>query len=539
MSNKPFYLWTLFFILALGFILRITGIEWGLPTKTETLHTFYPDETIILTALSEMNPSSLDFNPHHFRNGTSHFYISAAVLGVCSAFKVLRLSPEKDFYRNNFREMDKIFLAGRVVSIVFALFTIFIIFFIGKELFGPAAGLLAALIVAIMPVHVIDSHFMYFDVPAAFWFTLALFFSTKIYSEPKMKWYILSAAAGAMACGAKYYGGIALLFPLYAHMTGGSMEEKRSVIDRRILCAVVAFFAIFFATNPYLILAYREAAVQIKEMLGLASTTGMSPDTIKGNSFLFFYPVLMTFAMGIPLAVASWAGFFFQFAKLNKKTSILSFAFLSFYIPMSLFYTKMENYLLPVLPILALFAALLFISLKHWSWKILTALVIVYTFFYSAGYVYIMAKRDTRIQATEWIRQNIPAGTKIGAISFYFYTPPALYSYMHLMPENKNAVDYNTVLTDYDILKLQKERPSYFVITDFEYSEDYQAFWKKGDVKSKELFLDFLMKKGMYENIKTFVEYPEIFGLKLDTRRPPWHMRYVKPEIKIYRLRTD
>ena len=39
--NKMNQLWVLVLILVLGLALRLTGIEWGLPTKTETLGEIY------------------------------------------------------------------------------------------------------------------------------------------------------------------------------------------------------------------------------------------------------------------------------------------------------------------------------------------------------------------------------------------------------------------------------------------------------------------------------------------------------------------
>ena len=535
--DKKIHIWVLAAILIIGLALRVTGIEWGLPTKTETLHTFHPDETIILTALKEMQPSKLDFNPHHFMVGNTHFYVSALVLKACSALKIIKLSSEKDFYRDDFREMDKIFIAGRIMSMTFALLTLLLVFLIGKEVYSEETGLWGALLMSIMPIHVIDSHYMTFDTPVTFWFTLTLFLSLKIYGSPRIKWYVLAGITSAMACGTKYYGGVSIFFPVCAHLIRDAGAGKKFVFDKRIWYAAAALLVTFFATNPYLLIVPKEAAGQIRDMLGLASTVKTSPDIIKDNSFFFFYPKLATFDLGIPLAAASLAGFIMQFFRMNKKVFLMIFAFFIFYVPMSLFYIKMEHYLLPVMPILALFAASIILFRKGLLLRLAIGAVAVYTFFYSSGYVNIMAKKDTHLQATEWIRRNIPAGARVGAIDFYFYTPPALYSYMHLMPENKDAVDYKITLTGYDEEKLKKERPQYFVITDFEYCEDYQAFWRRGDVPAKERFLDSLMNGGMYTEIRAFVEYPSAFGLRLDPRRPPWHIRFVKPEVKILKIK--
>ncbi len=576
----------LVFILIIGFFLRFIGIDWGLPSKTGAIRTFYVDESIILMALSEMNPSKFDFNPHHFNNGTSYFYLTGITLKVCSLLGIFTLSSNMDFYRHNIKSAEMMFAIGRYMSIFFGILTIYLVYIIGKRVYNKNIGLLSAFITAIMPLHIIDSHYMYFDMPLTFFFTLTLLISLKIYENPKLKWYILAGIVSALACGTKYYGGISLFFPLYAHIIRTLPTDKNLIFtslkiskntffDKKILIFLGSFVFSFFLTNPYLILAHKEAMEQIIGSVGLAgfsnfslnSIVGSNEGIIKGNNFLF-YTILMTFALGIPLTISSIAGFFLNLVKINKKISILLFAFLSYYILMSLCYTKMENYLCPIIPILAIFSASIFL-LRNLILRLVMVLVLFYTLLYSFGYVDIMANKSTHLLSSRWIRENIPQESNIGVIKLYFYTPPVLYSGIHLMSpyekmellesqkvwagydvkkieqirlitSGEKPVKYHLEWVGYDLEKLKKKLPEYFVISDFEYDENFQAWWKGWggtSIKEKRQFLNFLMNERVYTNIKTFTEYPSVFGIKLDTRKTPWHIRYIKPEIRIYKLK--
>ncbi|MCG6536585.1 MAG: glycosyltransferase family 39 protein, partial [Syntrophales bacterium LBB04] len=292
-------------------MLRLNGIQWGLPTQSETLHTLHPDEASVLEAVTKMKPSTLDFNPHHFASGgSSHFYVVAVVLKAASMFNFITLTPDKQYYRNNFREMDKIWITGRLISVFYSLLSILLIYLIGKAIFDPEIGLWSALILAIMPINVIDSQFLYFDTSTAFWLSLTLFLSLKIFRSGDTKWYIMAAVSAAMACGGKYYGAVAFFYPIYSHLIREKNFKFKYFVNKKFLITFVVFIGALILTNPYHLLAYREAIGALQRTSSLTYDRGLGTmETILGCNFCFFYPTLMTFALGIPLTALSLIGF--------------------------------------------------------------------------------------------------------------------------------------------------------------------------------------------------------------------------------------
>ena len=65
-------------ILAVGLLLRVTGIGWGLPPTTpETIASGFRgsyafDEVSVLYSLARTDPANLDFDPQLYRWGTLH-----------------------------------------------------------------------------------------------------------------------------------------------------------------------------------------------------------------------------------------------------------------------------------------------------------------------------------------------------------------------------------------------------------------------------------------------------------------------------------
>jgi 4-amino-4-deoxy-L-arabinose transferase-like glycosyltransferase len=67
-------------------------------------------------------------------------------------------------------------LAGRLVAVTIGLATVYLVYRLGKLLYGEKAGLLAGLFFALMPYHVIVSRQVLLDGPLVFFTTLTLFF---------------------------------------------------------------------------------------------------------------------------------------------------------------------------------------------------------------------------------------------------------------------------------------------------------------------------------------------------------------------------
>ena len=110
-----------------------------------------------------------DFNPHFFDYPSLYMYVQALVAVVRFVFGAMRgewsglaQAPTEEFY-----------VWGRGVTAILGTATVWLVYRAGMR-WGARTALLAAVLLAVMPLHVRESHYVLTDVPATFLVTLTL-----------------------------------------------------------------------------------------------------------------------------------------------------------------------------------------------------------------------------------------------------------------------------------------------------------------------------------------------------------------------------
>lgn len=86
-------------------------------------------------------------------------------------------------------------VGGRVVVALFGVAAVLVVFLLGARLYGPRVGILAALLVAVMPYHVVVTRQVLLDGPMVLFATLALYCLVRFVEGQQLRWF---AAAGGM-----------------------------------------------------------------------------------------------------------------------------------------------------------------------------------------------------------------------------------------------------------------------------------------------------------------------------------------------------
>lgn len=107
--------------------------------------------------------------------------------------------------------------AGRVEAVVFGLIAIFIAYKIGDLLYSQRTGLIAALIIALMPIHVIVSRQFLLDGPMTTMATLTLYFLARYAKSGRGLWLYLTAVAMGLTFLAKETG-VVMIAAIYAFL---------------------------------------------------------------------------------------------------------------------------------------------------------------------------------------------------------------------------------------------------------------------------------------------------------------------------------
>src|SRR5689334_15955006 len=198
-------------ILAGAAALRLVGIQYGLPFG----NLLNPDEqSIVPRAWKLVHGGGGD--PHWFDYPSLLMYVNAP-------FQLWQDHPS--------------YLTARIVAVVLSLAAIAAAWWLGRRSFGtPAAGAVAAAVVAVCTIHVAYSRAAVTDVPLTLGIAVALGFMVQGRLE-------LAGIAGGIATGFKYPG-VFLLVPL---VVAGWRQW------RRVAVSAVLLFATFFATSPFVL----------------------------------------------------------------------------------------------------------------------------------------------------------------------------------------------------------------------------------------------------------------------------------------------
>src|SRR4051794_15597912 len=90
-------------------------------------------------------------------------------------------------------------LGGRLLSVAFGMGTVWLTYAIGARLYGRRVGMLAALLIGVMPYAVVVSRQVLLDTPMAFFAALALYLLIRYVQTDQAAWLYASAVALGLA----------------------------------------------------------------------------------------------------------------------------------------------------------------------------------------------------------------------------------------------------------------------------------------------------------------------------------------------------
>ncbi|MBI3380346.1 glycosyltransferase family 39 protein [Candidatus Gottesmanbacteria bacterium] len=409
-------------ILVLAFSFRIWGINRQLP------YLYHPDEPIHednIVSIVENQPPNVYF----FHYPSLFFNIQSLALNLflkVSDITKYPLNPniQRIVSGNGYTSSPAIFLFGRMVTLLFSLGLIILIYMttllITKDV---KSALFSALLSAVSPVGIENATLITPDTMVGF-FTMAAILSILILlKRGSTKYYLLSGLLVGLATSIKYNA--IVLVPLVAITQFARRGFKGFITDWRFYLSLVFVLIGFFIGTPQMLTATGKfiGGIQIEMEHYSRGHPGA-----EGNSLFFYLSTL------IKQETAAFLFFlisvFVVFQKKSKDLLIILLFIILYFVFISIYPVYFQRNLMPLLPPLYVLSAIgvtaIFNRLGP-SFKplitILAALLISISLTQAIS-VSLGMTTDKKIEARRWIEKNIPDNSNVIVESYGPWVDP-------------------------------------------------------------------------------------------------------------------
>ncbi len=451
-------------ILLIGGALRIYGYNWD---EGSGLH---PDERAIGQHLATLGwPQSLaeffspasPLNPHFAAYGHLPFYATVLFAHFLAFLGYHLGGPFAPLIGADVPNSPGITQSGRVLSALFDTGMLLFLYLIGRLVFSRSVGLLAALLGCFTVLDLEFSHFANVDTFLTFFVMGALYFCVRIVRHGRLRDYLWMGAWIGFAIACKVSAAPLLVPLIVAHAYRGSertdgdakgtgttdepwwpvavTRSRRPLPANPLLLvgALLTTVVAVFATMPYAFIDFTSWWSDVYYQLQLAQGIQEQAFTRKFSGLpSYYYPLqqLIGWTMGLPLGLSAVAGTLVAIGRQVRRRHgsevvLLSWAVV-FFASAGGQYMKFLRYMLPLAPVLTLFAAALLVALWRWAsaprteglprlklnrvyGPLLVVLVVGLTVCYGLAHETVYTAENTRLAATRWMATNIPAGATI------------------------------------------------------------------------------------------------------------------------------
>lgn len=392
-------------------LLRFWALPHGVPFSVQV-----DEPEVMLRAVRMMKTG--DLNPHFFDYPTLYMYVQALVAtarflagAMRGEWASLAQAPPEAFY-----------VWGRAVTAIMGTATVWVLYRVATR-WGRSTALLAAVMFAVMPLHVRESHFVLTDVPVTFFVTVTLLLSLRAHERATWPAFALAGAAAGLAAGTKYNGAVAVLVPLLCCVMTPAVRPSRGIA---ILSTLAGMSAAFLAAAPYTLIDLPVFLNQFARLSAEYRTVWPGVDPV----WLIYLKHLRN-ALGWPgsvivlagLAVGAWRAATGPSRLKWIVTMVFPLFYFRFISNQNIVYGR---YLLPLLPFLSLLGAAAVVravdQLRHtrltsparrWAILALTLVSVAPPAYTSIAFDASAARVWTTEQAYGWMLRSIPKGSKV------------------------------------------------------------------------------------------------------------------------------
>jgi hypothetical protein len=441
-----FVIWLL--VISLLVYSRFVNLDWGLP------YPMHPDERNMANAIQQLSckfpitnyqfPINFQFsinnflncfNPHFFAYGQFPLY-----LGYLITYLLKFFDGDMGFPISFQEATISLRIISAIASVINVLVLMKIILLISKvkdqrsnpslkfKTFNFTLGFtLCTLIFIFSPYAIQFAHFGTTESLLMLFYSLIIYLSMRLLERCTSNTVLWLALASGLAIATKVSSAIFLIVPLVVLIS--KIKDQRSNPSSKFkafnftlgftLCTLI--FALVFSPHNFINFKDFINSMNYESEVALGKSVFFYTRQFTNTSpFYFQLTKIFPYALG-------WLTFIFGLLGIiglswkDKKINLLRFAFLIYFIPSSLIYTKWSRFMAPVFPLMLIFATLTILNIKyqisklsskfkvlHFALSFALCILVFVMIVPGLAYLSVYQNSNVRFQASEWIYKNIP-----------------------------------------------------------------------------------------------------------------------------------
>lgn len=345
MAKRAFTWAVLLVVLLVAALFRFYGLNWDGGVGA------HPDERYIVGVAESLRwPDTL--NPFAAASDYAYGHLPLYLLALT---------------RGLARGLDSL-VWGRALAALFDLGTVALTYALGRETYNERIGLLAATLVALMVLHVQQAHFYTADGALVPFVMAALLFTARAAQRRGAADLCRAGVCAGLALGTKI-SAVLLAVPLGAACALGPDRWRKNAWR----CALAALAAFAFS-NPFALLEFPTFWRSVAAQAAIARGTLDTPYTRQFHAtWPYVYPITqqLRWGMGWALGLAAFGGLAYAvWRAVREAPRRTEWVLLAWSLPYFAFigalHAKFPRYLLPLTPLLAIYAARLVADLAQW-----------------------------------------------------------------------------------------------------------------------------------------------------------------------------
>lgn len=542
-------------IVAVGAAFRFYNLAWGAP-----YYHFHMDEHFVLGPADTLRHDvrAAAMGSKFFMYSPMMMYLINVVRGT---YEALIQPLDLDVPSHQVTYM----VLSRAIAATFGTATILVTYAIAARVAGRVAGLLAAFFLACAVLHLRDSHFATTDMPMVFFCMLAVWLSLRVAERGDWISLVGAGAAVGAAVASKYTG----LLSLGAVGVAYLLSPRRPSQLKPILpwatwvawgmVPIIAAIVTFLLLDPLVVWYPDKFLLDFRQQV-TEPLTGVTRPII----FAHFYDVSshrlywlrnLWWSLGPALEVLGIVGVFWLLVRWDKRAAVAASFPVIYYLVAGQTVAPMIRYSLPLTPALAIAAGVLS---ADWLARprgravamLVVGLTVATTGLYALAYMNVFRQEDARVEASKWLVDNVPQGSRI-LVEPSQNTPPmgsyftdtrfrrdyVLWGGRSRHEAERERKDYYHLFTldmyrylyadRYDDAEKRRYIASRLAEADWMVIDDTYVQWYEHlsrSVRQEEIahnavvsqhYRDLFDGKLGFEMVKAFKVYPEIFGVTI------------------------